>query len=213
MQQIYHYTVNTNGWDTPRTDNVFCITESKHTSSIPELVSRHPKIEYYRYFDVKDGDIVIYNDANIYPKLTAEQMVERYLGNADIAIFRHPYRQKLIDEFAELMRKYQNDIRRISNSRIITESLREQFIDYGRSKYGIILSETFWENNFIIRRHSERMRLCMQTWFGELVKYTHRDQPSLPYVLKQFPDLKINTITEGNIREHYNFIYNDHLKH
>jgi len=207
MSTIIHYTVNTNpNYDAERTDNIPCIRKSQvlyNTPNLP-LASRHPKLLYWLYFDVKAGDVIIYNDANIYCLQTAEQMIERYLGNADIAINTHPYRHYLHEEFAALENKYRNE-----SKQQMVDTLREQFICYFKDNPNV-LTKNFWENNFIIRRDSPRMRSLMQLWFDELIRFQHRDQPSFPYVFSQFPDLKMNTIREGNIRENPNFIYIKH---
>lgn len=47
-------------------------------------------------------DITIWMDGNIFLKTKEEDAVKIFLGDADIAIFEHPYRGNVYDEFDEL---------------------------------------------------------------------------------------------------------------
>ena len=136
----------------------------------------------------------IYIDGNIALCVPAQQLVEEFLQDKDIAVFRHPYRDCIYDE-AKVCARHGLDSVRI---------LKRQTADY--KKAGYPKKAGLCECNFIIRRHTPSINELNEKWWAEYCQYSVRDQLSFPFV---FP-LKEVALIEGNIRSHPYFIYYKH---
>lgn len=164
------------------------------------MEAKRYKVLPHQFF--KD-DITIWIDGNIYLKVKNEEAIDRFLGDADIAIFKHPYRPTVWHEF--------NTLREQERFQIpwLQKQLSEQQKFYEDA--GLPKNTPLWECNFIIRRNNEKVNRLMDAWWSEICRWQWRDQVSFPYVVWKYgKDLKINTITEGNIRSHKCFKYVPH---
>jgi|GEM_PF-3513506 len=203
---IFVYTVNIGNYDQPRTDATPVIDErTPERFTLQQFESRFPKI-CFQHFIPEKTEIVIYTDSNIYLKKTPEQIAEIYLGNSDLAIFKHPYRNCLYKEIECVIQT-----ERLQNP-YLQRKIRIQKENY--KKLGMPENFGLWENNFIIRRNTSKVIDFMNMWFIELLKFQWRDQVSFPFVLwnflKQNPNFKFKTIIDDNIRNNQNFSYINH---
>jgi hypothetical protein len=194
-KNIEIYTSITNGYDIERNDIKSIKVVPTFKNPIKDV--RKCKILSHEYID---ADISIWVDGNIYPLIDDKELVDKYLGDSDMALFKHPYRDCIYDEFG-IVSKLKYDL---------PEILDNQMTKYKISGYPE--KNGLCETGFLIRRNNEKVNNFNETWWNEVLLNSHRDQLSFNYVLDKFPDLKVNYI-EGNIRNHSDFKYVNHPKH
>jgi len=215
--QIIRYTSNTNNYDDNHnkdilqfndTAKILCNQTANNFIQLNQHVyaNRIVKIMYFLF--LQEHDINIYHDANIVPLLSDSELVEKYLKNNDICIFKHPFRNCLYDEAATLksITKYKND-------KLFIEKLDAQVNYYKNANMPKNFGLT--ENCFIIRRNNDKTRTLMTFWLTHLLKYQYRDQIRSPFVLHKFlaknTDYKFHSIEiDNNIRLNKDFLYFKH---
>jgi len=104
-----------------------------------------------------------------------------YLTNNGIAIYKHQKRNNILDELDRLLTysKY--------NNLNIKEQVYSYIDDGFPSNYGL------WAGGLISRLKCDNSEKICQLWWDEIIKWTYRDQLSLPYILWK-NNLKIDTI-------------------
>lgn len=154
----------------------------------PVMEAKRYKILPHLFFD---KEITIWIDGNIYPKME-KTLVERFLGNADIALLKHPFRETVWEEF-EVLKEHKR-----FHIKWLQKQLKEQEAYY--RKQGLPEEAPLYECNFIIRRNNEKVNNLMNAWWAEICRWQWRDQVSFPYVLWKYgKDIKIKT-EKSNIR-------------
>jgi hypothetical protein len=161
----------------------------------PVMEAKRYKILPHLFFD---NEVTIWIDGNIFPKVNNDRLINIFLGDNDMALFKHPYRQHTFDEFKELSRDARFKDKWLQNN------LKEQSKYY--EKKGLA-GQQLYECNFMIRRNNAKVNQLMNAWWAEICRWQWRDQVSLPYVIWKYgKDIKIKGI-EGNIR------HNKYIKH
>lgn len=163
----------------------------------PEMEAKRYKILPHLFFP--DADISIWHDGNIWPLVSAERLMEQFLGDADLAVFCHPYRQTVWEEFTTL-RKNEGRFR----IPFLQQQLQAQEDAY-RSE-GLPVDAPLYECNFLIRRHTDAVNRLMEAWWAQICRWQWRDQVSFPYVLWKHP-VDVSAIPNVNIRTHPDFRY------
>ena len=130
--------------------------------------SRHPKMLPHLYFP--DEEISIYIDGNISLLRDPVQVVEKWLGNKDLAVFRHPQRKSVYAEAAAVI-----DFRKASKSEVQAQIKKYKAQGYP-GDFG--LSACF----VLVRRHTQLTRKLGERWWVEYMQYSCRDQLSFDYV-------------------------------
>lgn len=180
-------------------DDIVCFNPVKSDNEVMD--AKIYKILGHKYF--KDAKYLIWTDANIFPQLSPQELIDKYLGDADIAIFKHPWRDCLYEEINIVRETKRLQIKPLLNG------LARQQRDYESDKYP--LHNGLWECNFFIRKNDKKVNALFEKWWEHITKYQQRDQVSFPYVLWKYgKDIKINTITTGDIRNNTDFIYLNH---
>lgn len=165
------------------------------------MEAKRYKVLPHKFFK---NDITIWIDGNIYFKESTDYAVARFLRDADIAIFKHPYRETVWHEF-NCLQEGQGRF----NDKWLQKELSEQQKFY--EEEGLPKDTPLYECNFIIARNTPKVNRLMEAWWSEICRWQWRDQVSFPYVLWKYgKDIKMKTINEGNIRNHKLFKYADH---
>lgn len=94
------------------------------------------------------------------------------LGEADLGCCDHSFRDTVLDEFAAVIAQGRDDHTRIS----------EQFYHYAQALPEILDQRPLW-TGMLARRRTEQVGLAMQTWWEHVLRYSRRDQLSLPAAL------------------------------
>lgn len=195
MSKIITYTAVTNNKDKPRNDITVLSGYDKFTN--PVLNAKIYKILPHKFLDC---DISIWVDGNIYLLKTPEELVKEWLGDNDIALFRH-YKSKNLDwELKWIKYKFTR------RSDVSIEATRQ--VEHYK-KLGEPTQQEMAMGGFVIRRHVPIIERFNEAWWAEICRWGQRDQLSLPMVLRQFPDLKLYRI-DGNIKVHPYLRYEDH---
>jgi hypothetical protein len=177
------FTAITGQRDAPR-DDIKCFTGDGGV-----MEAKKYKILSHKYID---SDISVWLDGNIELLIPEEELIKEFLGDADIGLFKHPYRDCIYYEAVA-------DAGRV-------EELKPQ-VDYYRSK-GFPKHAGLYECGVLVRRNTEAVNKFNEEWWKEIVKWSARDQISFPYVLSKYP-LKVKA-NDGNVRNHKWFRFKPH---
>lgn len=167
----------------------------------PIMEAKRYKVLGHQFFP--DHDILIWVDANISINIPVSELIEKYLGHSDLALFKHPYRESIYEEFNTL----RTDAR--FENVWLQQKLNEQEEHY-RNIEGFFSNRGLWECNFIIRRNRKAINAVFENWWAEICTWQWRDQVSFPIAWEKSQlYLKLNSIP-GNIRENPDFTYTNH---
>jgi hypothetical protein len=148
-----------------------------------------------------DCDISVWMDGNISLNVPVEQVVKEWLGDADIAFFRH-YKSKDLDWELKWIKYVWR-----SKDRSVYEEAKKQVEKYATLN---IRKDEMAMGGFIIRRHTPLVELFNESWWAEICVNGQRDQLSLPVVLRRFPELKVRRI-DLDIKSNPYLTYLPHL--
>ena len=115
--------------------------------------------------------VSLWVDGNVQPLADPGDLVERYLGDADIACHLHPERDCLFDEAVAIIDQGKD-----------TALVLAQVLRYAR--LGMPTSAGLHATGGILRRHTPSVAAMEATWWAEILRGSHRDQLSLPYALR-----------------------------
>uniref|UniRef100_A0A6M3L5C0 TOD1/MUCI70 glycosyltransferase-like domain-containing protein n=1 Tax=viral metagenome TaxID=1070528 RepID=A0A6M3L5C0_9ZZZZ len=194
--KIIQYTAITNSKDTSRED-IMCFNEYNKFIN-PVMNAKIYKVLPHKFLDC---DVSIYMDGNIYLLKEPEWYVKNWLGDNDMAFFRH-YKSKNLDW--EL--KWIKYVWRSKNRQVYEDAIKQ--VEYYK-KIGLPEQKDMAMGGVIIRRHIPLVENFNEAWWSEICRWGQRDQLSLPIVLRKFPELKVNRINE-NIKTTPNLRYETH---
>lgn len=194
---IQVYTAIAGEKDPPRQDIKVFSEYDKFTS--PVMNAKIYKILPHKFLDC---DISIWLDGNIFLKVSPEQLVEEWLGDADMALLRH-YRGKDIYWEAMMLNKMFK-----GRTPHVRDEVNQQ-IEYYEKNGKIPGKKEMAMGGMIIRRHIPIVNQFNEAWWAEICRFSQRDQLSFPVVRKQFPEMKVNLV-RGNIKGHPYLHYQDH---
>ncbi len=180
--------------DMHRTD-IRCFNE--HNDFIHSVMNaKIYKILAHQYID---ADISIWVDGNITLLCSPKELIDEFLGDADIGVFKHPSRSCVYEEGEELLK-----IMKLEQQHDIIYKQIEYYKSLGYPK-----NNGLYENGVIVRRRSKIMEEFNNAWWAEICRWSYRDQLSFPVILNKFPELKLKTNT-GDVRKHPMFKYIKH---
>ena len=143
-------------------------------------------------------DIYIWLDGSF--SFTQEDCVEWFLeqlGDADMALFRHPWR-KTIKEETDHIEEYLAKGDKYLTPRYKNGLHKEQYVDIMSDSS--FKDEVLFTSTAFVYRDNEKVRNAMRLWWLHTSRYFTVDQIALPYVTK---DLDINMILENQYKIPY----------
>ena len=140
--------------------------------------SRIHKILSHQY---TGSEYSIWIDGNIRLLKTPEELVEKYLKDHDIAVFKHPNRDCLYDESVVCAKLNLDD----------PETIIEQVVMYEESGYA--KNKGLCECGIILRRNTPQVQMLNDVWWSEYTRHSRRDQLSFMYAV-HITGLRINAI-------------------
>ncbi len=158
----------------------------------PIMEAKRYKLLPHLFFP--EQEVTIWIDGNIFLLAEAQTVTDALLGDMDIAVFKHSYRQTVWQEFATLK----------DDPRFAIPYLQKQLAAQARAyrTEGVPVHAPLYECNVLIRRNNERVNRMMEAWWAEVCRWQWRDQVSFPYVLWKYgQDVNVSTVT-ANVREH-----------
>lgn len=136
-----------------------------HRSSRVLKILGHDRLEEF------DASLCI--DASVLLRKTPEVIISEWLAeDADMALARHSYRAKIIDEFDEVVRLNYDDSARVY----------EQLVDYSLFYPDVLEAPPHW-GGMLVRRRTPAVESAMRLWFDHVLRYSRRDQLSLMVAL------------------------------
>lgn len=167
--------------DVPEESKTWHTHESYERFQSPRRNSRVPKMLSHKFTETEYS---IWIDGNLKLLKTLEEIVATYLKDHDIALFKHPDRDCLYDEGIVCAVNKLDD----------PEVIKRQLAAYEREGYAT--HKGLCECNFIVRRHTPKIKALNEKWFAEYSTYSARDQISFMYAVDQV-GVRLNVI-EGS---------------
>lgn len=143
-------------------------------SADPARSSRLPKIMAHDFVSQYEASLYIDNSVRLTrpPESIFEDLLGRGVG---IAALRHPYRETVADEFVAVMAAGYD-----------TPSVCEEQRHHYRSNFPGSLDLKPLIGGFLLRRHLDLdVVAAMRLWWYHVLRFSRRDQLSLPLVLSQ----------------------------
>jgi hypothetical protein len=189
MEKVAIYTVLTGNYDNlaPQTLTIgadhFLFTDDESNqiegfktmliekSNDPKLSSREYKLLAHRY--LPDHTLYIYFDASYTITKDLRGLIKSvYHDNTKVSFKRHPSRNCIYTEASR--------VKMLSKAE--PEKIDKQVQEYRNERYPE--KAGLYECGFFIRANNQKINNLFEDWYGELKTHTHRDQISLPVVLK-----------------------------
>ncbi|ULB45195.1 tetratricopeptide repeat protein, partial [Limnospira fusiformis KN01] len=159
------------------------VIEFSETAQNPRRTSRFAKILAHKY--LPKHDISVYIDSTMEIKETdVFKMVNDCLNDKDIALYKHYIRKCTYDEILYCQQK-EIEVPEICD--MVDKKYKSSNFpaDYG-----------LFENGFIIRKNTKKVRELNEAWWKEYEEGSQRDQFSLMYCLWKL-NIKVSPITIG----------------
>ena len=132
--------------------------------------SRAPKILAHQFID---ADVSIWIDGNFRLVLPPEELVARYLKNADLAVMKHPLRDCIYDA-ADFCAEQRLD------DPVVLHRQAQHYLALGYPRHmGLCAC------GLIIRRHTRAVAQFNDAWWSEYCRHSVRDQISFMFVARQ----------------------------
>lgn len=126
---------------------------------------RHYKIQGHPM--LAGFDETLYIDNSVLLEVTPDVILDAWLEDADFAVSRHSWRDRVIDEFDEIVRLNYDDAGRVN----------EQLLHYAEAYPEVMDEHPFW-NGMLARRRTPEVAETMRIWFEHVLRYSRRDQLS-----------------------------------
>ena len=141
----------------------------EYSDLTPAQMNRRIKMLPFQY--LSEYDYSIYVDGNIEIIAPLSPLIES-MGNSVLGVHFHNYRDCIYDEMIAIEHYKKIDL----------AMAKEQLGAY--AKEGFPHHFGLYENGVLIRKHSdEAVKILMEEWWKEYLKYPTRDQFSLPYIM------------------------------
>jgi len=144
------------------------------------------------FFDHIDCDVCLWTDANIQIRTDLNRFMEEH--DHEFVTMKHPKRGNIYEAAKACLHPTEQKLIQAQMSEYMSQAY---FADNGLVSSGVLL-----------RKDNKNVREFCEAWFGEIDKYSIRDQLSFNYVLWQHPlDLEVIPYAdlmkkEFNIRPH-----------
>ncbi|MFW5879566.1 MAG: glycosyltransferase domain-containing protein, partial [bacterium] len=200
--------LNDSQFITPDVDYI-CFTDNPHLRSkvwdirpLPEnkldnnRKAKFPKILPHRLFP--DHQLSLWVDGNICLKSDLRPLIISSLEESCMALFRHPENRESVDSELQSCIKMNKDD---------PETLKKQIQIY--KSEGLLTNQAPPTCMIILRRHHDHnVKLAMEFWWEQILKYSCRDQISFPYIAWKH-DLKYKII-DDYVRDNNYIKWNKH---
>lgn len=107
----------------------------------------------------------LYIDNSVHLKQSPGVILDAWLAESDFALSVHSHRERVIDEFDEVIALGYDDAARV----------QEQLLHYATLYPDVLAQRPTW-NGMIARRHTDAVQRSMSVWFDHVLRYSRRDQ-------------------------------------
>lgn len=167
--------------------------------SDPNRNAKIHKIMPHLYFPDKEYSLWIDGSVNIEFSFDMKRLIELYLKNADLAIFKHPERNCLYVEANTCIQ------RKLDSIDLIIKQVKKYTKDKYPPNAGLV------EASVILRRHTDQIKKFNEAWWEEIKNGSKRDQISFNYVANKM-GLKYNFFPGSLRKKNFLFSRDSHKK-
>lgn len=164
--------------DTPYSSNTWEIRRAFDALHDSRRNSRAPKILSHLF---SETEYSIWIDGNVSLIRPPRELIARYLGEHDIALFKHPKRDCIYDEALRCATGKLDD----------PETIIEQVTRYENEGYA--KNKGLYECGIILRRHTPKVIELNNYWWSEYSRGSVRDQISFAYCVNKV-GIRVNAI-------------------
>ena len=173
------------------TDDPQLTSEDWHVVHVPrrlegDVVRSQRALKVLFFEHLSQFDEILYIDNSVELKSSPEAILDHWLQDYDIALIKHSFRKRLVDEFDEVARLNYDDVPRV----------HEQLWDYARTQPQLLEAKPLW-TGIIARRNVPAVQAAMREWFEHILRYSRRDQLSLLWALSD-RSIRINLLSLDN---------------
>lgn len=149
-----------------------------------------------RYFKIlghsslDEFEETLYIDNSVRLEATPDTILDAWLDDTDFALHRHSFRERVIDEFDEIVRLNYDDAARVN----------EQLLHYAEAYPDVLLERPYW-NGMLARRRSPGVAVTMRIWFDHVLRYSRRDQLSANVAFSLGPAVPKIVGDDNNVSE------------
>ncbi|MEY9853672.1 hypothetical protein ABH923_003350 [Leifsonia sp. EB41] len=151
-----------------------------------DLVRSQREFKIRGHEDVAGFEETLYIDNSVLLKKTPDEILDAWLADADYGVSLHSYRERVIDEFDEVVALNYDDAARV----------QEQLLHYADLYPDLIQQHPYW-NGMIARRNTPQVQAAMERWFDHVLRYSRRDQLSANVTLS-LSGLRVNGVELEN---------------
>jgi hypothetical protein len=168
-------------------DSIWTLRPATTLFRSPRRNARMHKILSHQFLD---ADYTIWMDANVALRVPAQRLVDEYLQDVDLAVFRHRTRSCTYDEAARCRELHLDSV----------EVIDRQVERYTKAGFpvGLGLPET----SVLIRRHTADVARFNDAWWSELCRHSVRDQIGFMYAAER-TGLKVNFFSPTKYQHPY----------
>lgn len=156
----------------------------------PRMTAKIHKILIHKYCDY---EYTLWVDGALSMLGSIGELINNFLGQADIALFRHRFRNCAYEEH---LASFRNTLHAKGEPR----SVRENQIKRYRNE-GLPVKLGLYECTFILRKNNEKVRKFNEMWWSEVSVYSSSDQVPFMYTMWKNSDIKIATIRPGHAHD------------
>jgi hypothetical protein len=114
-----------------------------------------------------DRDESLWIDNRVILQQPASRIFDELLRDSDLTVFRHSFRDTVLQEFDEVVSHGLDEPARVY----------EQLLHYAETDPGVLELEPWW-GGFLLRRWTDPVRDAMGVWLDHVLRYSRRDQLS-----------------------------------
>lgn len=197
MEDVIVYSAIIGKYDQEREDIKVFEEQPSDKFLLPVMNAKVYKVLSHKFLNVKYS---IWLDGNIYLKVESSKLIEEFLGENDMAVFKCPSHNCIYDAKDLIKTRLNPEFHPLLEQQILDYQTDGMPSDYGMGECGMI-----------IRRHNDVVAEFNERWWSEICIYTNRDQVSFAYIKWKMEDrIKISLI-DGDVRTHSYFKYEHHL--
>jgi len=186
--------------DSDEKSDIWDVTKIEYTHfKQPRMTAKIYKILTHRYCDY---DYTVWIDGSIGIRGSVTEMVDKFLKDADMALFKHKMRNCV----------YEEHIASLGNKRHGTgepNSIREKRTARYKAE-GLPAKSGLYECTIILRKNNAKIRNFNRQWWEEVSAHSSSDQIAFMYCLWKNPGIKVATITPGNNHDSKWLYYIEH---
>ena len=159
--------------ESPEDSKTWSCQQINKTFPDPNRNAKIHKILSHKYFPDKLYSLWIDGSVTIEFPFSVERLIELYLVDSDIALFKHSERHCIYQEANVCMQ------RRLDDPNIIREQIQRYTKDGHPSNAGL------GECTILLRRHTHQIKEFNEAWWKEIQNGSKRDQISFSYLIRK----------------------------